>query len=267
MGKTAWAFIKRDCLLMLSYRMAFFGQVLFIFLGVSVFYYVGRVFDGAKNPMLASYGGNYFAFLLIGVALTDFLKVSLSTFNMSIRENQMMGTLEMMLLSPIRVTSFLIYSSLWSYIFASIRFLVYLLIACLLYGFDLHNANLFGALVILVLSVGCFSAFGILTAAFVMVFKKGDASTVMSAASILLGGVMFPAEMLPGWLKPVSNLLPVTHSLKAMRQALIAGEGLSVLAPEMLALILFSAVLFPIGMLAFSWSVQRTKITGSLGQY
>ena len=142
MARTAWAFVKRDFLIDTSYRTAFLGQLAFIFLGVSVFYYMGHVFDGAMSPALAAYGGNYFAFVLIGVALTDFLKVSLSTFNVSIRESQMMGTLEMMFLSPIGATSMLVYSSIWSYLLASLRFMTYLLTGFVLYGFDLQHANL-----------------------------------------------------------------------------------------------------------------------------
>jgi ABC-2 type transport system permease protein len=267
MVRTAWAFVKRDFLIDTSYRTAFLGQLAYIFGGVSLFYYVGRVFDGAMSPALASYGGNYFAFALIGVALTDFLKVSLSTFNVSIRESQMMGTLEMMFLSPVGVTSILIYSSIWSYVVASVRFLAYLLTGVLLYGFDLQNANLFGGLVVLFVSVLCFSAFGILTAAFTVVFKKGDISSLMSIASVFLGGVLFPPEVLPGWLKQASFLLPITHSVSGLRKALIGGETLTGLLPEITTLLLFSLVLFSIGITSFVMAVHRTKVTGTLGQY
>lgn len=267
MIKTAWAFIVRDCLLAVSYRAAFIAQIVVIFVGVSGLYFVGKVFDGAVSPVLAAYGGNYFAFLLIGIALTDFLKVSLSTFHVSIRENQMMGTLEMMLLSPVRLTAILIDSSLWSYIFATLRFLVYLLVGVLMYGFNLHQANLAGGVVMLLLSILCFSAFGIVTAAFIMVFKKGDPSTLMSVTSVFLGGVMFPASVLPSWLQTLAFYLPITHALNGMRGALIQGESFARLVPEMTALLVFTAILFPIGVIAFSMAVQRTKVTGTLGQY
>ncbi len=267
MIKTAWAFIKRDFLLAISYRTAFIGQLLVIFLGVAVFYYIGRVFDGAASPVLASYGGNYFAFLLIGVAFADFLKVSLSTFNVSIRENQMMGTLEMMFLSPIPATLILVYSSLWSYLLASFRFLLYLLVGFLIFGFDLHNANFLGGFIVLVLSILCFSAFGIIMAAFIMVFKKGDMSTVMSVASVFLGGVMFPATVLPSWLKIASFLLPITHALNGMRQALILGFSLVELAPEMIMMAVFSIFLLPLGFWMFQMAVKQNKLNGTLTHY
>lgn len=267
MVKTAWAFVKRDFLLEISYRAAFLGQLAFIFAGVSLFYYIGRVFDGANSPVLAAYGGNYFAFALIGVALTDFLKVSLSTFNVSIRDSQVMGTLEMMFLSPVGVISILICSSIWSYLLASLRFLAYLLTGVLLFGFNLQNANLVGGLAVLFVSILCFSAFGILTAAFTIIFKKGDISSLMSMVSVLLGGVIFPLDVLPGWLKQASFLLPITHSLSGMRKALIGGETLAGLLPEMMTLAAFSVVLFAIGITSFLMAVHRAKVTGTLGQY
>lgn len=267
MLRTACAFLTRDFRLDTSYRTPFVGQLVFIFLGVSLFYYVGRVFDGTVSPVLASYGGNYFAFALIGVALTDFLKVSLSTFNVSIRESQMMGTLEMMFLSPVGGTSMLVYSSIWSYLLASIRFVIYLMTGFLLYGFNLQNANLLGGLAVLLVSILCFSAFGILTAAFTMVFKKGDISSLMSVASAFVGGVIFPAEVLPGWLKNISFFLPITHSLNGMRKALIRGATFNELLPDIGTLIVFAAVLFAVGITSFMMAVHRAKITGTLGQY
>ncbi|MFO0768798.1 MAG: hypothetical protein U0231_18915 [Nitrospiraceae bacterium] len=39
MNSTAWAFLKRDCLMATSYRTAFLSQMLLLFRGVSVLYY------------------------------------------------------------------------------------------------------------------------------------------------------------------------------------------------------------------------------------
>lgn len=267
MIRTAWSFVKRDCLLATSYRAAFLSQLLVLFGGVSVLFYAGQAMGLSQSPLLKNYGGNYFAFLLVGVAFIDFLNVSLSTFNVSIRDSQMMGTLEMMLLSPVRVTSILIYSSLWSYLLALVRFIFILCVGAIFYGFQLENPNLLGASLILMLSILSFAALGILMAAFVMVFKKADISVVMSLASIFLGGVIFPPDVLPAWLRPLSVLLPITHSVQGMREALMRGASLDQLMPQIMALALFGLILFPLGLSAFSFAVNWTKSTGTLGQY
>ena len=79
--------------------------------------------------------------------------------------------------------------------------------------------------------------------------------------------MIFPVESLPGWLQPVSKLLPITYSLEAMRMALLQGAGLKELWRPIAALILFGAVLLPAGVLAFGLAIRRAKKTGSLVQY
>jgi ABC-2 type transport system permease protein len=83
----------------------------------------------------------------------------------------------------------------------------------------------------------------------------------------LLGGVLYPVTVLPGWLQPVSYLIPLTYSLRAMRRAILTGDSLSALSPDLLALSLFAAVLLPVSFLAFRYAVKRAKIEGSLTQY
>ena len=67
--KVAWAFLRRDFKVALSYRVAFIMQIAMIFVAVPLFFFLGNVVDGAKVKSLEAYGGSYFGFLLIGVAL------------------------------------------------------------------------------------------------------------------------------------------------------------------------------------------------------
>ena len=149
----------------------------------------------------------------------------------------------------------------------SFRVLVYLLIGILL-GVDMSNANVPAALLILVLTIICFGSIGILSASFVMVLKRGDPINMFFiSTSELFGGVLFPISVLPEWLQTISHLLPITYSLSGMRHALLQGYSLSALAPEITALLAFSVVLVPLGLLSFKYAVNRAKGDGSLVQY
>lgn len=263
-----WAFIKKDFLLTTSYKFLFITQLIWIFLSVAINYYVGRVFGGMISPVLKSYQGNYFAFLLIGVAFMDYLTVSLATFNQSIQESQMIGTLEILLLSPYKFSTMLIYSALWPYIFTSFRFFMYLLFGTLFFGFNIGNANILGAVVIIILSTVCFAMLGIIVASVTLVLKRGvPLNVLISAASIFLGGVAYPVEVLPDWLARLSPFIPLTHSLDAMRRALLQGQGLEQLVPHIMMLMLFALIFLPIGLSAIQFAVWRTKVTGTLSHY
>lgn len=265
--RTALAFLRRDGQIMLSYRAAFVMQLFSIFLAVPMFFYIGRVVGNAKPEMLEKYGGNYFAFLLIGAALLDYLSVSLGTFSRSLRESQLMGTLDIVLLSPTRLWKVLAFSSLWAYLFSTIRFSIYLVLG-LVFGISLGSANFVGALLFLVLGILSFVPFGIFSASVIMLIKHGNfINAIVSAASLFLGGVLFPSEVLPAWLEPFSALVPLTHAAEGMRQSLLVGTPLSELWVHAAALTGFIVVLLPFSMAVFAYAVRQTKTTGSIAHY
>ena len=179
-----------------------------------------------------------------------------------------MGTLEAMLVTPTRLSTVLLASSLWSFGFTSFQVLLYLLLGVFVFGVDLAHANLGAAAVIQALTILAFSGIGILSASFTMVFKQGDpVSFLFGSVSSLLGGVLYPIAVLPDWLRPVSYLIPLTYSLSAMRRAVLLGEPLVALATDVAPPILFGVVLLPLSFVAFQYAVKRAKIEGSLTQY
>lgn len=266
--KKALIFIKRDFILATSYKFSFSLRLFGILFSVLTFYFLAEMFGDAAIPYLEPYGGDYFSFVLIGIAFTTYLWTGLGSFSGSIRNEQMMGTLEAMLTTPTKISLIILFSSLWNFIFTSIKVLTYLLIGVFLLGVDMSNANLFAALITLILTIICFSSLGIISACFIMLFKQGDpvnwAFTTMSG---LLGGVFYPITVLPGWLQNFSYILPITYSLRAMRYALLQGWQLKDLAPDILALTFFSAIMLPLSILAFKYTVKRAKVDGSLTQY
>jgi len=113
------------------------------------------MFGDAAIPYLEPYGGDYFSFVLIGIAFSSYLTTGLGSFSGSIRNEQMMGTLEAMLVTPTKTSLIIVFSSLWNFIFTSIRVLAYLSIGVFLLNVNMSNANLFGALITLILTIIC----------------------------------------------------------------------------------------------------------------
>lgn len=266
--KTALAFLKRDFLITASYKTAFAADALGIVFKVITFYYIGAVFGEGVAPSLNAYGHDYFAFLIIGIALLDFVHTSLDTFSVSVRDSQMTGTLEVVLLSPIQLPHMVAYSSLWPYVFTAIRFLTYILSGVILFGLQISAHGIVTALVVLLLTILCFAPLGIISAAVIMLFKKGVwFQTVVNGTSVLLAGVAYPVDVLPAWAARISLYLPLTHSVSAMRQALLNGKSLAEVQGDLLALVFFASVLMPLSLWLFQLSVNRTKQLGTLTQY
>lgn len=266
--RLALAFFQRDATIALSYRFSFVVQLLGNLLVLAVAYYIGKTVATGPSPALAPYGGNFLAFLLIGIALGDCATVSLTTFAHELRESQLTGTLEATLMSPVRLHTILIFSSFWSYFFSGVRFLFYLLLGGIFYGVSMAHANVVSALVVFILTVLCFMAIGIMWASVVMVVKRGE--TVITTAGylvVLVSGVIFPSSLLPAWLQRISGLVPLTPALEGMRLALLKGSTVGDLQDIIIRLMLFAVVLFAIGLTSFNLAVETAKRTGSLTEY
>jgi ABC-2 type transport system permease protein len=264
----ARAFLKRDLSLNLSYRLSFLMQFTGIFISVALFYFLSQLFGTALIPQLEQYGGDYFSFVLIGLAFSGYMGLSLSSFAQSIREGQMMGTLEIILLSPTRLSAILLSSSLWSYLLTTLRVVIYLVVGVMVFGASLSQANFVTAIVVLVLSIASFSGIGILSAAIVLMVKKGDpVAWALGNVSSLLAGVYYPIAVLPDWLEPISRFIPLTYALDAMRLAMLKGSSLYDVRLDILALLGFTLVLTPLAFLVFQKALKRAKKEGSLIQY
>lgn len=265
------AFLKKDFLLEISYRFSFFLQFGSIFFSVVMFYFVAVLIGDSPTVQnsLSRYGGDYFSFVLIGIAFSNFLSVGMGSFSTNIRGEQMMGTLEAMLVTPTRLPTIILSSSQWSFAFTSLRVAVYLLLGAIFFGVDLSNADVLPAIAALVLTVVAFSSLGIISASFIMIFKRGDPiAWVISTSSTLVGGVYYPITILPDWLQGLSYLFPITYALDAIRLSLLQGQGYSrEVGSDLVALIVFSLITLPISLGIFRYAVARAKKDGSLAYY
>ncbi len=262
------AFLVRDFLTEVSYRFAFLASLGGVFLNTLTFFFVASLVNEATSPMvLAQTQGDYFSFVLIGIAFGGYFGVGLRGFAGALRNTQVTGTLEAMIMTPTPVTQIILGSAVWSYAFTTFRVLLYLGLGVLL-GLSLSGANYLGALVSLTLAIVAFASLGILAASVIMVIKRGDPVTgLFNGFANLIGGVFYPVEALPAWLQTLSKALPITYALHAMRLALLSDASWSELAPDLLILALFCVGLFPLSLLMFRLAVERARQDGSLAQY
>ena len=271
MGVSNWLFMlgetfRRDVKIALTYRLAFVLRFLSTLFQVVVFYFISKLVTGSP-PGLAEYGGNYFAYALIGLAFVRLFNISLSGYANAITEAQQMGTLEAQALLPTPLPVLIFGANLWPYLYALGETLVYLLLGLVL-GAPLAHANVLAALVIALLASLAISGLGLMGAAMILVFKRGNAvSWLVEAAAGLLAGTYFPPELLPAPLQKLSWLLPHTYALAGLRQALLNGASWAALAPGMLVLLGFALVLLPMGVMSLRWALGRAQVKGNLAQY
>lgn len=267
--RIASALAKRDMLSETSYRLSFFMQMVEIFLTVAALFFLSRlVGQDTINQHLTPYGGNYFAFAIIGVAFYSYFNVGFSKFAAQLSEAQKTGTLEAMLSTPAGLSTIVLGSSIWEFIMTTLKVVVILLSGALIMGSGMRINNFPLVFLIMLLTIVSASSFGIIAACFIMVVKKGDPiSWLFKSASWLLGGVLFPISVFPSWMQKLALLLPTTHALRAMRLALLQGKSMNDMLPEIGALCAFCFLLLPISLRALKYAVRRAKQEGTLTHY
>ena len=266
--RKCWAFIKKDFQTDTSYRLAFLAQLVFVFFMTAAFYFFGRMFEGLTIESLQPYGGSYFPFVLVGVAFSSYLGVAIRSFADTIRQGQVLGTLEALLVTPTPVGQIIIMSSLYSFLATSLRVVLILAAGWLVFDVSFARANWLGGLAVLGLTIVSFSFLGILSASVVLAFKRADPSSwLVQGLSYLLGGVYYPVAVLPEWGQTLANLLPITHALEAMRKLLLLNASLSDVSGSILGLVIFTIVAGPLSIGAFLLALRRVKREGSLSHF
>ena len=260
------AFVVRDFQLALSYRLQTFFRVLQVLFIVTTLFFVTQIFAGGviqdyrqwRNPLAA---------WLTGLAVLNYFMTGFSSLANAIRSEQMQGTLEGVLMTPISVPTLIVASSAWDFVQATFFSFLYLLLGWLFFGVT-YRGSFALALLILLLTTFVLASIGILSASFAMVFKRGDPFAILlGTGATLFSGVLFPTELLGKGFGYVSRILPTTHGVDGIRRVLIEGQGFAEVREPIVTLCLFLLVLLPFSLWVFARAVRRAKREGSLIQY
>lgn len=264
-----WAFVARDWRLELSYRMQFFLRILSILIVVTTLFFISRIFTGFSDPRFAQWRDPLAAWLT-GLAVLNYFMTGFSSLANAIRQEQMQGTLESVLMTPISVPTVIVASSAWAFVQATFFSFLYLLFGWLFFNVH-YQGNFLLALAFLLLTTVVLACLGILSASFAMVFKRGDPFGVfLGTGSALFSGVFFPTQLIgeyAGSVAAISRILPPTYGLDGIRRVLLEGQGFAQVREPFFTLLLFLAVLLPLSLWVFGRAVRRAKREGSLIQY
>ena len=258
----ASAIFLRDAKLAISYSANFWFESLGTMFSVVVTYMIAQAV-GTNSPDGA---GSYFNYLTVNMAFFRFQGTALISFANAIRESQLAGTLEVMLATPTSIPLLILSAGLWAFTWTGLQTALFLITAIPL-GFDVTHTNLACVLVFTLLTVACMSPLGIIAASLTMRFKKsGPIEFFFSNVSLVCSGIFLPVDRLPHLLQGVGWLLPITHTLTALRGG-FRGDGIVQHLPDALWLCGATLLLLPLSLLAFSRAVRIARFDGTLGTY
>src|SRR5207302_2067073 len=88
---------------------------------------------------------------------------------------------------------------------------------------DLSHANYLTAVFMLLAGSVSFIGFGIAASALPLLYTErgSQMSYIVRAILLLVSGVYYPIQVLPGWMQPLARISPATYVLEGLREALL----------------------------------------------
>ena len=178
------------------------------------------------------------------------------------------GTIEYTFMSPSSRVTHLLGMGLYAVVYGILQTGITLGVCYLFFGekLDLSNANYWGALLILAICSISLVGFGIVAAVLPLLSpEKGQqVSYIVSSVLLLVSGVYYDVDVLPGWMQAIATFSPVTYALQGARAALQEGAGVVELWSSIWPLLIMGAIFVPLGIFIFHLGESYAKRTGKL---
>ncbi len=205
-------------------------------------------------------------FLFIGTLVWAYLSAVLDDISLVITWERWEGTIEHTLMAPVPRAVHLLGMSIFGILHALVRTALIFAIALPFFSVEFGQAD--WLTVGVVIAVGSFSVAGlaILTGVLPLLYpERGTQMSFMIQAVVLLvSGVYYSVDVLPGWLQIVSHISPATYILDGIRGAMIDGQSVADLAGTLVTLGVFGVVLVPLSVAVFAVAERWAKMTGRL---
>lgn len=205
-------------------------------------------------------------FLLTGVLVWHYLSMIFNIVGEMIQWERWFGTIEYTLMAPIHRFTHLVGASLFSLVYGLAFTAVILMVVVLFFDLDLANANLLSGLCILAAASAPLVGLGLCAAVLPLLSPERGIQMVFVAQALLLlvSGVYYKVEVLPGWLQAISHVSPATYAIEGMREALLENASPAKLWKQLAILLGMGVVMLPMGVLVFSTAERLAKRSGRL---
>jgi ABC-2 type transport system permease protein len=205
-------------------------------------------------------------YLLIGNLVWRYLSQIFYWITDLINIERWEGTIEYTLMAPVRRLTHMAGQTIFSVLYSLIFTAVLLAATAVVFKIDMSQANLVGGLVMMLAGSFSFIGIGIMASVFPLLFpERGSQMThVFIALMLLVSGVYYPVEVLPGVLRQIAVYSPATYVLVGTREALLEGLPTLQLWPYVWPTLLMGAALIPFGLWVFEQGERYAKRTGKL---
>jgi ABC-type multidrug transport system, permease component len=190
-------------------------------------------------------------FMVPAVAAMVLLVVTTVLTAMGIARERELGTIEQILVTPLRPVVLLVGKCL-PFAFIGLVELMLLLVV----GSYLFDVPLRGSLILIFVASALYLMTTLGVGIFISTISHSQQQAILGGfffimPAILLSGFMTPIENMPHWIQPITLLDPVRYYVEIMRSCLLKAGGFLDLLPQLIALFVFGLVILTLGALRF----------------
>lgn len=198
------------------------------------------------NPSMKSV--NFMVPSVIGLILT-FQSLLLTAFAV-VREREQ-GTLEQIIVTPIRTWEFMLGKILPYTVTASAAAILSLIAARLIFGVEVAGSVGLLAILSVLFLLGSLGLGLFISTVSQTQGQATQMAMFVMMPSMLLSGFYYPRDSMPWIIQKLGLLTPMTYYLQILRGIMLKGVGMDVLWPAVLPLTAFSLVIFILSALRF----------------
>lgn len=265
-GRKLMAFLRRDLLEAWSYRMAFLTDAITMALQAVLFFYVGKLIPSGSLPEFGGEQVTYFEFAIVGIAISMVMAVGMFRASAAFRKEQLMGTLEVLMMTPTSSATIQLGSVLYDLLYVPLRTGLFFLAVALAADVHINSSGILPAIVTLAAFIPFVWGVGILYAAWTVTFKVTGGGILVSLLT-LTSGAYFPLDVLPGWIQTLADINPLTEAVNTLRQTLLGDAGWAEVGSTLGVLLPASLVTLAVGIVSFRAALVRERRRGTLGLY
>jgi ABC-2 type transport system permease protein len=206
-------------------------------------------------------------FIFLGGVMSGLVATSFWAMAMSIRGEMDTGTLEPTWLTPTRRETIVIGRALGGLFWFAFSQIALFAIGIVFFGLRFRPEIVLAAPAV-ALAIVAMVGIAYLLAGLVLIMKEAnfmiDVSNFLFATA---SGVAFPVTLLPGVLQPIAFALPTTYAMDILRQQGLGSRPLFDPALEYVALLVTTAIAYPLGLWMFRRADRLIRARGSINQF
>jgi ABC-2 type transport system permease protein len=206
------------------------------------------------------------ASLLIGAVIWSYLGIVFEILTETVAWERWEGTIEYTFMAPLPRAVHLLGMGAFAVLYGVMRTALLFGVVALFFGLSFDGADFGAALLLLGVASVSFVGVGMITAVLPLISPEKGAQLGFIAQGLLLvvSGVYYPVEVMPGWMQAIATVSPATYALHGIRASVLDGAGVSAVWGDLWPLLVLGAVAIPAGLLVFRAGERYAKRHGKL---